>query len=101
MLTAEGFEVIDLGVDVPDETFIEKVRELRPDVLGLSALVSYTMFKFGDVVEALRKAGLRDKLKVVVGGAFVDQDWAEKCGADAFGSDAIDAIAKVKALLRK
>jgi len=99
MLTAEGFEVVDLGVDVPDETFVEKARELRPDVIGMSALVSYTMFKFGDVIGALRKAGLRDKVKVVVGGAFVDQEWAEKSGADAFGSDAVDAVAKVKALL--
>jgi len=100
MLTAEGFEVVDLGVDVPDDTFVEKVRELKPDVLGMSALVSYTMFKFGDVVEALKKAGLRNKVKVAVGGAFVDQEWADKSGADAFGSDAVDAIAKVKALIK-
>ena len=99
MLTAEGFEVIDLGVDVPDETFVEKVRELKPGVLGMSALVSYTMFKFGDVVKALEEAGLRGKVKVVVGGAFVDQEWAEQSGADAFGSDAVDAVAKIKALL--
>jgi trimethylamine corrinoid protein len=101
MLTAEGFEVFDLGVDVPDEVFVEKVRELKPDVLGMSALVSYTMFKFGDVVGALRKAGLRDGVKVAVGGAFVDEEWAEKSGADAFGSDAVDAVAKVKALMKK
>jgi len=101
MLTAAGFEVIDLGVDVPDEVFVSKVKELKPDVLGMSALVSNTMFKFGDVIEALKKAGLRGKVKVVVGGAFVDQDWAEKSGADAFGSDTVDAVAKVKALLKK
>ncbi len=101
MLTAAGFEVFDLGVDVSDDTFIEKVKELKPDVLGMSALVSNTMFKFGDVVEALKKAGLRGKVKVIVGGAFVDQDWAETCGADAFGADTVDAVAKVEALLKK
>jgi methanogenic corrinoid protein MtbC1 len=61
LLTADGFEVIDLGVDVPDEVFVEKVRELEPDVVGMSALVSNTMFKFGDVVDALKAAGLRDR----------------------------------------
>ena len=101
MLTAAGFEVIDLGVDVPDEVFLEKVRELKPDVLGMSALVSNTMFKFGDVIEALKRAGLRDKVKVVVGGAFVDEAWANKSGADAFGSDTVDAVAKVQALFKK
>ena len=99
MLTAEGFEVIDLGVDVPDETFVKKVKELEPDVVGMSALVSNTMFKFGDVVEALKKAKLRGKVKVIVGGAFVDQEWAETSGADAMGSDAVDAVDKVKQLL--
>ena len=101
MLTAAGFEVVDLGVDVPDEVFVAKVRELKPDVLGMSALVSNTMFKFGDVISALKKAGLRDRVKVVVGGAFVDQEWAETSGADAFGSDMVDAVAKVKALMKK
>jgi corrinoid protein of di/trimethylamine methyltransferase len=101
MLTAAGFEVVDLGVDVPDEVFVKKVRELKPDVLGMSALVSNTMFKFGDVIGALRKAGLRDKVKVIVGGAFVDQPWAETSGADAFGSDTVDAVAKIKALMKK
>jgi len=101
MLTAAGFEVVDLGVDVPDEVFVERVRELKPDVLGLSALVSNTMFKFGDVVAALRKAGVRDRVKVIVGGAFVDQAWAETSGVDAFGSDTVDAVAKVKTLVKK
>ena len=64
MLTAAGFEVIDLGVDVPDETFVEKVRESKPDVLGMSALVTSTMWKFGDVIEALSGAGLRGEVKV-------------------------------------
>jgi corrinoid protein of di/trimethylamine methyltransferase len=99
LLTADGFEVIDLGVDVPDEVFVEKVRELEPDVVGMSALVSNTMFKFGDVVDALKAAGLRDNVKVLVGGAFVDEEWAERSGADGMGSDAVDAVAKTRQIL--
>jgi len=99
MLSAEGFEVIDLGIDVPDAVFVEKVRELKPDVLGMSALVTTTMLKFRDVVVALEEAGLRNKVRVIIGGALVDMNYAEIAGADTFGSDAIDAIAKVKALL--
>ena len=99
LLTAEGFEVIDIGIDVPDEAFVEKVGELKPDVLGMSALVSSTMVKFKDVVRALEEAGLRDEVKVIVGGAMIDREWAEQAGADAFGSDAVDAVAKVRSLL--
>ena len=99
LLAAEGFDVFDLGVDVPDEVFIEKVKKLKPDVLGMSALVTYTMYKFTDVIEKLEKAKLRDKVKVIVGGAFVDQDWADEVGADGVGTDAVDAISKIKALL--
>jgi methanogenic corrinoid protein MtbC1 len=99
MLVAEGFEVIDLGIDVPDETFVKKVRELKPDILGLSALLSTTIAKFRDVVVALEEAGLRDLVKVIIGGALVNMERTEISGADAFGSDAIDAVHKVKALL--
>jgi 5-methyltetrahydrofolate--homocysteine methyltransferase len=99
MLTAEGFEVIDLGIDIPDAVFVEKVRELKPDVLGLSALVTTTMLKFRDVVVALEEASLRSNVRVIIGGALVDMEYAETSGADTFGSDAIDAVDKVKALL--
>lgn len=99
MLVAEGFEVIDLGIDVQDNIFIEKVRELRPDVLGLSALLSTTMYKFRDVIVALEEAGLRDWVKVIIGGALVNMEQAELSGADTFGSDVIDAVYKVKILL--
>jgi methylmalonyl-CoA mutase cobalamin-binding domain/chain len=99
MLSAEGFEVIDLGIDVPDAVFVEKVRELKPDVLGMSALVTTTMLKFRDVVVALEEAGLRSKVRVIIGGALVDMEYAEISGVDTFGSDAIDAVAKVKTLL--
>lgn len=99
LLVAEGFEVIDLGIDVPDETFVEKVRELKPDVIGLSALITPTMFKFKDIVEALEGAGLRNGVKVIIGGASVNAEWTESSGADAFGSDTTDAITKIKKLL--
>ncbi len=99
MLSAESFEVFDLGIDIPDDVFVEKVRELKPDVLGMSALVTTTMLKFRDVIVALEEAGLRNKVKVIIGGALVDMNIAETSGADTFGSDAIDAVEKVKALL--
>lgn len=99
MLSAESFEVFDLGIDVPDEVFVEKVREIKPDVLGMSALVTTTMMKFRDVIVALEEAGLRNKVKVIIGGALVDMNYAETSGADTFGSDAIDAVEKVKVLM--
>ncbi|MCW4050001.1 MAG: cobalamin-dependent protein [Candidatus Bathyarchaeota archaeon] len=99
MLVAEGFEVIDLGIDISDETFIDNVRLLKPNVLGLSALVTTTMLKFRDIVVALEDADLRDKVKVIIGGALVNMEHAETSGADTFGSDAIDAVIKVRALL--
>lgn len=99
LLTADGFEVFDLGIDVPDEAFVEKVRELNPDVLGLSALITPTMFKFKDIVDALKEAGLREEVKVIIGGASVNTKWAEESGADSFGTDAIDAIERINGLL--
>lgn len=101
LLTAEGFEVIDLGVDVPTEKFIDKVRELKPDILGLSALLTTTMPVQREVIEALKKAGLRDSVKVMVGGAPVTAEWAQEIGADAYGADALDAVKKAKQLLGK
>ena len=92
MLSAAGFEVIDIGVDVKTEDFIEKVRELKPDILGLSALMTTTMVKQKEVIEALRDAGLRDGVKVIVGGAPVTEDWVEEIGADACGLDAGSAV---------
>lgn len=99
MLSAEGFEVFDLGIDVPDAVFVEKVRELKPDVLGMSALVTTTMLKFRDVIASLEEAGLRNKVKIIIGGALVTKNYADISGADAFGTDAIDGVVKVKALL--
>ena len=98
LLAAEGFEVVDLGVDVATDVVVERVRELEPDVLGLSALLTATQYVQGYVIEALGEAGLRDRVKVIVGGASVDDVWAREIGADAFGADALEAVERVKAL---
>jgi trimethylamine corrinoid protein len=92
MLRAAGFEVIDLGVDVPTQFFVEKVRELKPDILGLSALMTTTMTKQREVIEALEEAGLRGGVKVIVGGAPVTEGWIDEIGADACGLDAGNAV---------
>ena len=101
MLIANGFNVIDLGVDVPTELFVRKVRELNPDILGLSALMSTTMDKQKEVIDALQEAGLRDKVSVLVGGAVVTQSWAEEIGADGFGGDAIEAVEKSRFIVSR
>jgi len=99
MLESKGFEVIDLGADVPTKTFVEKVKELKPDILGLSALLTTTMLEQRNVIEALQKEGLRDKVKVMIGGALTTEEWAKEIGADAYGSDAKDAAEKAERLL--
>jgi corrinoid protein of di/trimethylamine methyltransferase len=99
MLLANGFEVIDLGKDVPVDIFVEKVRDESPHILGLSALLSTTIPVQRDVIEALKKEGLRDRVKVMVGGAPVTEEWAKEIGADAYGTDAIDAVNKAKSLI--
>jgi corrinoid protein of di/trimethylamine methyltransferase len=99
MLSATGFQVYDLGVDVPVETFLEKAREVNADVVGLSALLTTTMVKQKTVIEALEEAGLRRQVKVMVGGAPVTRSWAEEIGADGYSEDAIGAVAVAKELV--
>ena len=100
MLEASGFEVVDLGVNVPTEQFIAKAKELKADVLGMSALLTTTMPKIGEVIEALKEAGLNGKIKTIIGGAPINQTFANEVGADAYGHDAIDAADKIKDLLK-
>jgi len=100
MLTAEGFDVIDLGVDVPDQTFVDKTREVKPHILGLSALMTTTRTKQKDVIDTLKRAQLRDRVKVMVGGATVTPEWAQEIAADAYGEDGVDAAKKAKELLK-
>ncbi len=99
MLSTAGFKVYDLGVDVPVTTFVEKAREVGADIVGVSALLTTTMVKQRDVVEALEDAGLRPKVKVIVGGAPVTQSWADEIGADGYSEDAIGAVALAKRLV--
>jgi corrinoid protein of di/trimethylamine methyltransferase len=99
MLTGGGFEVIDLGVDVPVQTFIDKARELEADILGLGAYMSTTMLTMKDIVAGLKAAGLRDKVKVMVGGVPTTQEFADEVGADAWGKDALDAVGKARRLM--
>jgi 5-methyltetrahydrofolate--homocysteine methyltransferase len=99
MLEASGFEVFDLGVNVPTEEFIAKAKEHKVEVLGMSALLTTTMPKIGEVIEALKEAGLNGKIKTIIGGAPINQTFANEVGADAYGHDAIDAADKIKDLL--
>ena len=92
MLEGAGFEVIDLGVDVTVENVIAKVAEIQPQVLGLSALLTTTMPEMENVINVLQTSGMRGALKVMVGGAPLSAEFAEKIGADAFGKDAAEAV---------
>jgi corrinoid protein of di/trimethylamine methyltransferase len=92
MLTANGFVVHDLGVDVPSSRFVEAVREMRADLLGLSALLTTTMSMQRQVIEKLTKAGLRERVKVMIGGAPVSAQWAEEIGAEGYAEDAAGAV---------
>lgn len=91
ILESGGFKVIDLGIDVPPEAFVEAVKEHKPQVLGLSALLTTTMIYMKDTIDALKGAGLRDQVKVLVGGAPVSQGFADEIGADAYCADAMAA----------
>lgn len=99
MLSASGFEVLDLGVDVPTAKIVAMTKETEADIVGLSALLTTTMVKQKEVIEALEKEGLRRKVKVMVGGAPVTQDWVKTIGADGSSEDAIGAVAVAKQLI--
>jgi methylmalonyl-CoA mutase cobalamin-binding domain/chain len=99
MLSASGFQVYDLGVDVPTKTFVAKVQETGADILGLSALLTTTMTVQREIIEALTEAGIRNQVKVILGGAPVSQDWADTIGADGYAEDAVGAISLAKRLV--
>ena len=98
MMSAAGFEVYDLGVDVPIGTMVEKAREIGADIVAISALLTTTMVKQRDVIEALDDLGL-GQVKVMVGGAPVTRGWMEEIGADGYSEDAIGAVAVAKGIL--
>jgi len=99
MLSAAGFTVTDVGCDVPVETFVERVKEQQPDLLLLSALLTTTMPNQQKTIEALKAAGLRDGVKVMIGGAPTTRAWADEIGADGYAEDAIEAVATAKTIL--
>jgi len=92
LLGAAGFDVIDLGVDVTPEQFVEAVRTKKPKIIGMSALLTVTMPEMENVVKELKKAGLRDKVKIIVGGAPLTEDYAKKIGADAYAPNAVAGV---------
>jgi len=100
MLEGGGFEVIDLGTDVAPEKFASAVREYSPDIVGMSALLTTTMVQMKNAIEAIDDLGLRDQVKVIIGGAPVTQGYAEKIGADGYAPDAIKAVNLAKSILR-
>jgi corrinoid protein of di/trimethylamine methyltransferase len=99
MLAAHGFEVFDLGVDVPTATIVAKVQEVDADLVGVSALLTTTMLVQKEVVAALDASGLRPRVKIMVGGAAVTPEWVDQIGADGFGQDAIAAVAMARDLV--
>lgn len=96
MLDVNGFEVHDLGVDVPVATFVDKVREIRPQILALSGFLTLSYDAMKETIEALVTAGVRDDVKIMIGGGTVDDQVREFAGADAFGSDAMAAVTLAK-----
>ena len=99
MLEGAGFNVVDLGVDMTVESIIEKIKEIEPGILGLSALLTTTMPEMERTIGELKAKGLREKVKVMVGGAPVDKSFAEKIGADGYGTDATEAVKLARQLI--
>ena len=93
LFRSAGFDVVDLGIDVPPERFVAAVRAEAPQVVALSALLTTTMMNMGRVIEALDAAGVRDEVKVMIGGAPISQSFADQIGADGYSSDAASASA--------
>lgn len=95
VLESEGYEIIDIGIDVPKEKFIDVLRKENPDILGMSALLTTTMSYMRDVIEAVRAEGFKKHIKIIVGGAPITQSFADEIGADSYAPEAISAVALV------
>ena len=98
-LEGGGFEITDLGIDIPPDKFVEAVKTEQPDIVGMSALLTTTMPAMKDTIDALVEAGLREKVKVMIGGAPITQAFAEEIGADGYAPDAASAVELVRSLL--
>ncbi len=99
MLQGAGFQVIDLGTNITSQQFVDAVKEHHPDILGMSALLTTTMPRMEETIQALKEAGIRDGVKIMAGGAPVTQDFVEKIGGDAYGANAASATEKAKELI--
>ena len=99
LMESAGYKVVDLGTDTEPEKFVEAIKESNAQVLGMSALLTTTMLSMKDTIEVLKEEGLRDKVKVIVGGAPVSQDFADEIGADGFAPDAASATDLVEKLI--
>ncbi len=101
MFTANGFDVVDIGIDVPPDKFVEAIKEYKPNLVGLSALLTTTMPAITDTLEAIDKEGLREggKLKILIGGAPVTQEFADEIGADLYAEDALEGVEVAKKAL--
>jgi trimethylamine corrinoid protein len=99
LLRCSSYEVIDLGVDVPLRDFVDRTRELKPDVLGMGSFLTTTMRGMEEVIHLLRDEGLRDRVKVIVGGAAVSRDYAEHIGCDGYGENAAETVELVDELV--
>ncbi len=100
MLNGAGFEIMDLGVDVPPEKFVDAVNEVGISIVGMSALLTTSMPMMKTTIEALDAAGFRKQVKIIIGGAVVTQNYADKIGADGYAPNAVEAVKKAKELLR-
>ncbi len=99
MLQGAGFQVVDLGTNITAQQFVEAVKEHQPHILGMSALLTTTMPRMEETIQALKEAGIRDQVKIMAGGAPVTQDFVEKIGGDAYGANAASATDKAKELV--
>ncbi len=99
MFEGAGFKVVNLGIDLESQVFVDAVKEHKPELLGMSALLTTTMPKMGEVINSLKEAGIRDQVKVMVGGAPVTEEYAKEIGADIYGANAASSVDKAKAAL--
>ena len=99
MFEGAGFNVVNIGIDLKPEVFVEAVKEHKPELLGMSALLTTTMPKMGETINALKEAGVRDQVKIMVGGAPVTEEYAKEIGADLYGANAASSVDKAKAEL--
>lgn len=101
MLEGSGFKVVDLGTGVKPQAFVEAVKDYKPRIVGMSALLTTTMPKMKETVDAIKEAGIREQVKIMAGGAPVTQEFCDKIGADAYGDNAGSAVEKAKALVNR